>query len=111
MTPNLKFSGGYKSKSLIEDVAEDWQWDEDMIIDAKLKESKHAELNMNDEKLLLMVEKTNNLAQQKQQLDSSNLILPLNETILQQKFNLSNDDKYQILKKPIKQKFVLPSRT
>lgn len=99
MTPNLKFSGGYKLKSLIEDVAEDWQWDEDMIIDAKLKESKHAELNMNDEKLLLMVEKTNNLAQQKQQLDSSNLILPLNETILQKKFNLSNDDKYQILKK------------
>ncbi|CAI4063442.1 hypothetical protein N7582_002413 [Saccharomyces uvarum] len=99
ITSNLNSSGGYKLKNLIEDVAEDWHWDEDMIIDANLKESKHAELNMNDEKLLLMVENTDNLVQQKQQLDSHNLILPINETTLQQKLNLSNDDKYQILKK------------
>ncbi|KAK5960135.1 histone acetyltransferase PWA37_002628 [Arxiozyma heterogenica] len=71
-------------------------WNEDDLIDAKLSMAKFAELNMNDSKLLLVLNKENDLKKREQESKLSNLATK--ESLLLQRFNISNDHTYSILK-------------
>lgn len=72
---------------------DDWNWDENDLVDAKLDDHQ-AKLDMNDEQLLLIKETTS----RKNDTTKANL-LPLNEKSLIQKFNISNDDEYNVLRR------------
>lgn len=72
---------------------QDWDWDEDDLVDAKLNDNR-ARLDMNDEQLLLIKETTT----RKSESAKANL-LPLNEKGLVQKFNISNDVEYNVLRR------------
>lgn len=72
-----------------------WDWDEEDLVDAKLPMAKAAELDMNDEKLLLVLNKDNKTKKQTQDTRRSNSI---NESLILQKFNISNDHAYSILR-------------
>ncbi|SCU98687.1 LAMI_0F15874g1_1 [Lachancea mirantina] len=70
-----------------------WNWTEDDFVEGKLDHVKAA-LDMNDEKLLLVKSAHPASAD----AGKENPLLPFNEKTLFQKFNISNDDKYKILK-------------
>lgn len=81
-----------EAKNPLQENANDWDWNEEELVDAKL-EDKQAELDMNDEQLLLI----GNPAKKD---DLSKAIpLPLNEKGIIQKFNISNDEQYKILRR------------
>lgn len=77
----------------LNEKASDWDWNEEELIDAKL-EVRQAELDMNDENLLLL----RNDRRQKNNKSNTTLVA-LNEKSLMQKFNMSNDDQYDILRR------------
>ncbi|CAR27814.1 hypothetical protein ZYGR_0N03000 [Zygosaccharomyces rouxii] len=72
----------------------DWNWDENDLVEANLDSAQNAELDMNDERLLLVRETAG-------RRDRQNKSIPLayNEKGLLQKFNISNDDDYRILRR------------
>lgn len=82
----------------LDDTRTDWNWNEDDLVDAKLKLSKKAELDMNDEKLLLLLDDGRDAKSRKlNKVISTNL--PINEKTILQKFNISNDEAYNILRR------------
>lgn len=85
--------------SQIDEELQVLEWDEEALVEGKLKEANFAELNMNDEQLLL----SNNSGNRR---SSSGLepLLPHTEQLLVQKYNISNDDSYNILMKTHKTK-------
>lgn len=72
-----------------------WDWNEDDLVDAKLPMAKAAELDMNDEKLLLVLNKNYNT---KKQIQDNRRPKSINESLILQKFNISNDHAYSILR-------------
>ncbi|CCF60033.1 hypothetical protein KAFR_0I02540 [Kazachstania africana CBS 2517] len=89
----------------VDDINSDaWNWNEDNLVDAKLSEAKHAELDMNDEKLLLLIQREP--VHKDVQPISVNLPFDhmfsgpqLSEKLLLSKFNISNDEIYSTLKR------------
>ncbi|EDO16505.1 hypothetical protein Kpol_513p21 [Vanderwaltozyma polyspora DSM 70294] len=75
---------------IVEETARDWDWQDDDLINAHIPQAEVAELDMNDNNLLLI---------QDEQEDSSQQQIPLalNEKSLLDKFNISNDEQYSIL--------------
>lgn len=71
-------------------------WNEDDLINAKLPIAKSAELDMNDSRLLLVLNKENDLKKREQESKLSNSATK--ESLLLQRFNISNDHTYSILK-------------
>ncbi|CCH60486.1 hypothetical protein TBLA_0C06940 [Henningerozyma blattae CBS 6284] len=74
------------------------QWNVDNLVNARLHSSEYAVLDRNDEKLLLVNQQpkpVNSLYQQLTKIFSK----PWNEKALLQKYNISNDKEYQILKR------------
>ncbi|KAG0669546.1 hypothetical protein C6P45_003617 [Maudiozyma exigua] len=84
--------------SKIHDNADAWEWNEDDIINAKLKSSKVAELDMNDEKLLLLLENKADV-EAKKSLDLVMSNPSINEKHILQKFKISNDEEYNKIRK------------
>lgn len=80
-------------KNPLKEDEQDWDWNEDDLVDAKLDDN-HAKLDMNDEQLLLIKEIT-----ARKNEDAKATILPLNEKGLLQKFNMSNDEEYNVLRR------------
>ncbi|CCC70694.1 hypothetical protein NCAS_0F02100 [Naumovozyma castellii] len=78
----------------LQEVVDDWEWDEDNIVDAKLKEATAAQLDMNDEQLLLI--KLEN--QKEEDKDHTTLSGEINEKAILKRLNISNDEAYSILK-------------
>lgn len=79
---------------LVDDF-KDWNWDENDLVEANLENNAQmAELDMNDERLLLVRE----TAKRAEKL-SNPVLMPYNEKTLLQKFNISNDDDYRILRR------------
>lgn len=76
-----------------------WDWDEDDLVDAKLN-YETAQLDMNDSKLLLLYEDPKRKSPIKQLKEKIVLSTskPINESFLLQKYNISNDQAYSILK-------------
>ena len=88
-TPGLIFDN-----PLVDDF-KDWNWDENDLVEANLENNAQmAELDMNDERLLLVRE----TAKRAEKL-SNPVPMPYNEKALLQKFNISNDDDYRILRR------------
>lgn len=93
-------AGDHDSKRLVsklEDDKTEWDWNEDDLVDAKLKLSENAELDMNDERLLLIVDDNTTTAPLKQKTAQKEN--KLTEKSILQKFNLSNDEAYDLLRK------------
>ncbi|CCK70401.1 histone acetyltransferase KNAG_0E01350 [Huiozyma naganishii CBS 8797] len=87
--------------NLLDDNESDWDWDPHDLVDAKLHTAKVAELDMNDEKLLLLLNKptgSNTASRKLGHWNSSALEIPSTDKLLSQKFNISNDHTYAILK-------------
>ncbi|AQZ12196.1 TAF1 (YGR274C) [Zygosaccharomyces parabailii] len=79
---------------LVDDF-KDWNWDENDLVEANLENNAQmAELDMNDERLLLVRE----TAKRAEKLFNP-VPMPYNEKTLLQKFNISNDDDYRILRR------------
>ncbi|CUS22500.1 LAQU0S05e06788g1_1 [Lachancea quebecensis] len=74
-------------------IQQDWNWDEENLVEGKVDQIKVC-LDMNDERLLFVKDKH----QEHQENKAKPALLPFNEKSLLQKFNISNDDKYKILK-------------
>ncbi|SCV02454.1 LAME_0H00892g1_1 [Lachancea meyersii CBS 8951] len=68
-------------------------WDEENLIEGKVDQNKVC-LDMNDEKLLFVPSKH----REKKDSNTKTALLAFNEKTLAQKFNISNDHKYKILK-------------
>lgn len=81
------------SRNALKEDEKDWDWNEDDLIEAKLANNQ-AKLDMNDEQLLLIKES----GYRKTEEHVANL-LPLNEKGIMQKFNNSNDDEYNVLRR------------
>ena len=79
-------------KNIVEEKAGDWDWNEDDLVNAKIRESEAAQLDMNDEQLLLVKDDQSEKPLQQ-------IILPLHEKSLLEKFNISNDEQYSILRR------------
>ncbi|KAL3233385.1 Transcription initiation factor TFIID subunit 1 [Nakaseomyces bracarensis] len=77
------------------DSHESWNWNEDDLVNGKLKQAVVAELNMNDQNLLL-IDETNKKKKEIEKVDS-NYQLDIHSIL--KKFNISNDEKYAILKR------------
>lgn len=77
------------------DSPDSWNWNEDDLVNGKLKEAVMAELNMNDQNLLL-IDETN---KRKNEVDKAENNNQLDIQSILKKFNISNDDKYAILKR------------
>ncbi|SMN20422.1 similar to Saccharomyces cerevisiae YGR274C TAF1 TFIID subunit (145 kDa), involved in RNA polymerase II transcription initiation [Maudiozyma saulgeensis] len=82
----------------LQNKSNEWEWNEEDLIDAKLKSSKAAELDMNDEQLLLLLENKQNVELKKIQ-DVVHSSSTINEKIILQKFKISNDDEYNVLRR------------
>lgn len=80
-------------KITLKEDEKDWDWNEDDLVEAKLNTSQ-AKLDMNDEQLLLIKESGN----RKSEEHGVNLF-PLNEKGIMRKFNNSNDDAYNVLRR------------
>ncbi|GMM58458.1 histone acetyltransferase [Maudiozyma humilis] len=85
-----------KIVSKLQDDKTEWEWNEDDLIDAKLKTAKNAELDMNDERLLLLVDDSKRTADKKKPNENET---KLTEKSILKKFNISNDEAYEILRK------------
>ena len=82
----------------LQDNTNEWEWNEDDLINAKLKSSKVAELDMNDEKLLLLLENKKEM-DAKKSLDLIRSSPLINEKLILQKFKISNDEEYNKIRK------------
>ncbi|CCE65575.1 hypothetical protein TPHA_0L02240 [Tetrapisispora phaffii CBS 4417] len=87
--PNAKENS---SENAVYRKLDGWEWNEEDLVNAVLPMAKVAQLDMNDEKLLLVGDTKND--NQKQEIP-----LPLSDKALLEKFNISNDEQYSILKK------------
>lgn len=93
---NVRTANNDKTNKLLVPFDYNEDWNEDDLIDAKLPMAKSAELDMNDSKLLLILNKDNDLKKREQELRLSNSVTK--ESLLLQRFNISNDHTYSILK-------------
>lgn len=80
-------------KNTLKENEKDWDWNEDDLVDARLG-TDQAQLDMNDEQLLLIKES----GTRKSEEHVGNMF-PLNEKGIMQKFNNSNDDEYNVLRR------------
>lgn len=80
----------------IEDNSRDWDWNEDDLVNANLPSAKVAELDMNDEKILLLNDENQRSKLKNRRNQNETLV---NEKSILQKFSISNDDAYNILKR------------
>ncbi|SCU86713.1 LANO_0C08966g1_1 [Lachancea nothofagi CBS 11611] len=81
------------SSSRVVTSHQDWNWDEENLIEGKVDQSKIC-LDMNDENLLFVKDKH----RESKDANAKVALFAFNEKALLQKFNISNDDKYKILK-------------
>ncbi|CCD24029.1 histone acetyltransferase NDAI_0C03690 [Naumovozyma dairenensis CBS 421] len=81
-------------KNILEQNDEDWNWNEENLINVNLKQAKTAELNMNDENLLLIRNESRT-----SMINDTKLLPPLNERSILTKIYISNDNEYDILKR------------
>lgn len=89
-----EYSRGLLLRNHLENNPKDWEWNEDNLIDGRLDYSKFS-LDINDEQLLFMKETSKSVLESPEKLKR---IIPCNEKSLLNKFNVSNDEKYKILK-------------
>lgn len=82
----------------LQDKNSEWEWNEDDLIDAKLRSSRVAELDMNDEQLLLLLENKQNVESKKLR-DAMRSSTSVNEKLILQKFKISNDEEYNVLRR------------
>lgn len=81
----------------LEENPKDWEWREEDLVEGRLDNIKF-QLDMNDEQLLFVKDKTQEQDGNTEKLPPKKAVLPFNEKTLYQKFNISNDEKYRILK-------------
>ncbi|SCW02106.1 LAFE_0E14312g1_1 [Lachancea fermentati] len=81
-------------QSQLQEDRKDWEWNEEEIIEGKVDQIK-VPLDMNDEKLLFVKDKSSEAPSSR---NNESVLIPFNEKTLLKKFNISNDDKYKILK-------------
>lgn len=76
------------------DTPSDWNWNEDDLVNGKLKQANMAELSMNDPNLLLIEDKKRitNINQENKEKQTYDI------QAIMKRFNISNDDKYNILR-------------
>ena len=91
-------SEGPDMTNKLQDNNNEWEWNEDDLINAELKSSKVAELDMNDEKLLLLLENKKDV-EAKKSLDLIRSSPSINEKLILQKFKISNDEEYNKIRK------------
>ncbi|SCU79541.1 LADA_0B01398g1_1 [Lachancea dasiensis] len=80
-------------RSKIQGSNDDWNWHEDDIIEGKIGRNK-VSLDMNDEKLMFVKDKHRD----HRESNGTGALFAFNEKTLHQKFNVSNDNMYKILK-------------
>ncbi|KAL6943301.1 hypothetical protein ACO0RG_002294 [Hanseniaspora osmophila] len=95
------------SKTDLVENPEDWDWDANNLIDGHLNEYCKPQINMNDNKLLLldmshsketMPKQSSVLNSKLNKVSKKSKVIKITDALLKSKFNLSNDSSYNILK-------------